>query len=105
MQQTEASGWFACSSAVPQTWRRSRPTGRLCRLSWTQWAEPAAAAELVQRCARLPLTLRVAAQVTVAHPTESLTSLVAELGRYRLDVLAAGGDEHADVRAVFSWSY
>jgi hypothetical protein len=68
-------------------------------------AEPAAAAGLVQRCARLPLALRVAAEVAVAHPAVSLAGLVGELDRHRLDVLAAGGDERAAVRAVFSWSY
>jgi hypothetical protein len=60
-------------------------------------AEPAAAAGLVQRCARLPLALRVAAEVAVAHPAVSLAGLVGELDRYRLDVLAAGGDERAAV--------
>jgi tetratricopeptide (TPR) repeat protein/transcriptional regulator with XRE-family HTH domain len=68
-------------------------------------AEPAAAAGLVQRCARLPLALRVAAEVAAARPAESLAGLAAELDRYRLDVLMAGGDDRADVRAVFSWSY
>jgi tetratricopeptide (TPR) repeat protein len=68
-------------------------------------AEPAAAAGLVQRCARLPLALRVAAEVAVAHPAMSLTGLVAELDRYRLETLAAGGDKRAAVRAVLSWSY
>jgi hypothetical protein len=67
--------------------------------------EPVAAAELIQRCARLPLALRVAAEVALARPGVSLAGLVAELDRYRLDMLAAGGDQRTAVRAVLSWSY
>jgi tetratricopeptide (TPR) repeat protein len=70
-------------------------------------AEPAAAAALAARCARLPLALRVAAELAAARPATSLAALVAELGdpQRSLDVLDAGGDEHTAVRAVFSWSY
>ncbi|WP_456237641.1 BTAD domain-containing putative transcriptional regulator [Actinoplanes oryzae] len=68
---------------------------------------PAAAADLVDRCARLPLALRVAAELAVARPEVSLAALVAELAdeERRLDLLAAGGDPRTGVRAVFSWSY
>jgi len=70
-------------------------------------AEPAAAAALVQRCARLPLALRLAAEIVVARPSSTVDHLVAGLGdeRRRLDLLDAGADERTAVRTVFSWSY
>ena len=69
-------------------------------------AQPAAAAELAQRCARLPLALRIAAERAVAHPGASLAELVAELaGHPGLELFDAGADERTAVRAVFSWSY
>jgi DNA-binding SARP family transcriptional activator len=69
--------------------------------------EPLATSVLVERCARLPLALRVAAERATAHPADRLADLVAALddpGR-RLELLAAGGDPRAGVRAAFSWSY
>jgi tetratricopeptide (TPR) repeat protein len=70
-------------------------------------ADPQAAARLADRCARLPLALRIAAELTVARPAASLAELVTELAdeRRRLDLLDAGADERTAVRAVFSWSY
>jgi len=70
-------------------------------------AEPAAAATLAEQCARLPLALRVAAELAATRPTTPLGRLVADLAddRRRLDLLDAGGDRHTAVRAVFSWSY
>jgi DNA-binding SARP family transcriptional activator/tetratricopeptide (TPR) repeat protein len=70
-------------------------------------AEPAAAAELARRCARLPLALRVAAELAGSRAGEPLADVVADLADQsrRLDLLDAGGDDRADVRAVFSWSY
>jgi tetratricopeptide (TPR) repeat protein len=69
--------------------------------------EPSAAADLASACARLPLALRIAAELAAARTDESLAELVSELGdhRERLDMLDAGGDPRADPRAVFSWSY
>jgi DNA-binding SARP family transcriptional activator len=69
-------------------------------------ADPGAAAVLAQRCARLPLALRVAAELTADRPDVSVAGLSAELAglRQRLDRLDAGGDPHTAVRAVFSWS-
>jgi DNA-binding SARP family transcriptional activator/tetratricopeptide (TPR) repeat protein len=68
-------------------------------------AEPDAAAALVAWCARLPLALRVAAELVAARPAMSLASLLAELaGQQRLDLLKAGGDPRTAVREVFSWS-
>ena len=69
--------------------------------------DPAAAARLIDRCARLPLALRVAAELAIGRPEVPLKDLVAELadeGR-RLELLDAGGDPQTGVRAVFSWSY
>jgi DNA-binding SARP family transcriptional activator/Tfp pilus assembly protein PilF len=69
-------------------------------------AEPAAAAELAGQCCRLPLALRVAAELAAARPAASLAALVSELAdlQTRLDLLEAGGDPGTGVRAVFSWS-
>jgi DNA-binding SARP family transcriptional activator/Tfp pilus assembly protein PilF len=68
-------------------------------------AEPEAAATLADHCARLPLALRVAAELAVSRPASPLAELVAELDdqQRRLDLLD-GGDPHAAVRTVFSWS-
>ena len=59
--------------------------------------------ELAGLCARLPLALRIAAELAAARPAAPLAELVAELAADRLDLLDAGEDR-ADVRAVFSWS-
>ncbi|MFJ9738342.1 tetratricopeptide repeat protein [Streptomyces sp. NPDC101166] len=70
-------------------------------------AEPAEAAALAEQCGRLPLALRVAAELVLSRPAEPLAALVAELRdrRRRLDLLDGDGDPRAAVRAVFSWSY
>jgi tetratricopeptide (TPR) repeat protein/DNA-binding XRE family transcriptional regulator len=69
-------------------------------------ADPEAAALLATQCERLPLALRVAAELAVARPAVSLTGLASELtDQRRLDLLDAGGDSRTAVRAVFSWSY
>jgi DNA-binding SARP family transcriptional activator/tetratricopeptide (TPR) repeat protein len=65
--------------------------------------EPEATQELAGLCARLPLALRIAAELAAARPTAALADLVTELAANRLDLLDAGEDR-ADVRAVFSWS-
>jgi DNA-binding SARP family transcriptional activator/tetratricopeptide (TPR) repeat protein len=65
--------------------------------------DPNAVAELSGLCARLPLALRIAAELAASRPEGSLRELVAELAASRLDLLDAGEDR-ADVRAVFSWS-
>jgi len=69
-------------------------------------AEAAEAAELTALCARLPLALAIAAGWAALRPAFPLASLTAGLRdvRQRLDWLDAG-DQAADVRAVFSWSY
>src|ERR1700728_927947 len=69
-------------------------------------AEPAAATELAELCAGLPLALSVAAARAAARPSFALAALAAELrsDEGRLDAL---GTEDADgsVREVLSWSY
>jgi DNA-binding SARP family transcriptional activator/tetratricopeptide (TPR) repeat protein len=69
--------------------------------------EPAAAALLAAQCARLPLALRLAAELAVSRPEVPLADLARQLAdqRIRLDLLDAGGDSQSAVRAVFSWSY
>jgi DNA-binding SARP family transcriptional activator/tetratricopeptide (TPR) repeat protein len=62
---------------------------------------------LAGQCCRLPLALRVAAELAAANPDVPLAVLVGELAdqQRRLGLLAAGGDAGTAVRAVFSWSY
>jgi DNA-binding SARP family transcriptional activator/tetratricopeptide (TPR) repeat protein len=69
-------------------------------------AEPGAAAALAERCVRLPLTLRLAAELAVSRPATRLSRLVDELraDQRTLDLLSGGADQRAAVRSVFSWS-
>jgi DNA-binding SARP family transcriptional activator/tetratricopeptide (TPR) repeat protein len=69
-------------------------------------AEPGPSAQLADRCAYLPLVLRIAAEMAAARPVTPVSALVAELAADSggLELLAAGGDEQTAVRAVFSWS-
>jgi DNA-binding SARP family transcriptional activator/Tfp pilus assembly protein PilF len=69
--------------------------------------EPKATARLAAQCCRLPLALRVAAELAAAQPAIGLADLASELAdrQQRLDLLDAGGDLRTAVRAVFSWSY
>jgi enoyl-CoA hydratase/carnithine racemase len=66
-------------------------------------AEPAAAVDLAEQCVRLPLALRVAAELAAARPSAALADLVHELAveQGRLERLAAGDDQRSAVRAVF----
>jgi tetratricopeptide (TPR) repeat protein/DNA-binding XRE family transcriptional regulator len=69
-------------------------------------AEPAAAEALAGLCARLPLALRVAAELAAARPGAALAGLAEELAEEAgpLARLDAGGDPRAAVASVFSWS-
>jgi tetratricopeptide (TPR) repeat protein/transcriptional regulator with XRE-family HTH domain len=69
-------------------------------------ANPEATAALAALCARLPLALRVAAELAVASPGVPLADVAAELAdqQHRLDLLEAAGDPRTAIRAVFSWS-
>ena len=68
-------------------------------------ADPDAAATLAERCDRLPLALRIAAERVAARPDLPLPDLVADFDRRSLDLLATAGDARSTLRAVFSWSY
>ncbi len=69
-------------------------------------AEPEAEPPLVERCARLPLALVVAAGRAATEPDLRLTAIAAELSdvAQRLDALRTD-DESTTVRAVFATSY
>ena len=69
--------------------------------------DPAAAEVLAAQCCRLPLALRVTAELAAARPATPLAELAGELAdqQRRLELLNAGGDPRSAVRAVFSWSY
>jgi DNA-binding SARP family transcriptional activator/Flp pilus assembly protein TadD len=64
------------------------------------------AQELIERCARLPLALRIAAERVRERPHRRISELIAELAdeQAQLDLLDSG-DPHGSVRAVFSASY
>jgi DNA-binding SARP family transcriptional activator/tetratricopeptide (TPR) repeat protein len=68
-------------------------------------AEPAAAEQVIVRCARLPLALTIAA-ARVLQSGFPLATVAAELAEAadRLEALAAGHPV-GEVRAAFSWSY
>jgi tetratricopeptide (TPR) repeat protein/transcriptional regulator with XRE-family HTH domain len=68
--------------------------------------EPDAAERLARQCGRLPLALRVAAELAASRPEVALADLTAELTglQHRLDVLDTSGDERTTVRSVLSWS-
>ena len=70
-------------------------------------ADSAAAEALAGLCARLPLALRVAAELAASRPDAPLSALVGELSgeANRLELLDAGGDPRGAVASVFSWSY
>jgi tetratricopeptide (TPR) repeat protein/transcriptional regulator with XRE-family HTH domain len=69
--------------------------------------DPPTAAALASYCSRLPLALRVAAELAVAQPLLPLATLASQLAdlRYRVGLLDAGGDEQTSVQSVLSWSY
>lgn len=70
-------------------------------------AQPAAVADLAERCARLPLALRLSAELAVSRPATPLTDLLGELSDESgaINALDEGFDERTAVRAVFSWSH
>ncbi|MFF4875369.1 BTAD domain-containing putative transcriptional regulator [Micromonospora sp. NPDC000668] len=74
------------------------------RLGHAAVADPAAVDEIIARCGRLPLALALVATRSVGRPGLSLPAVACELaeadGR-----LAGFGDAHADLEAIFSWSY
>lgn len=69
-------------------------------------AEPSAVAQIIARCAGLPLALAIVAARAAAQPHLPLAAFAEELREAcrRLDFLD-GGDPATRIRAVFSWSY
>ncbi|MCU7820996.1 AfsR/SARP family transcriptional regulator [Kitasatospora sp. DSM 101779] len=69
-------------------------------------ADPGTLAPLAEHCARLPLALRIAAELAASRSGATLTELTAELAdeRRRLDLLGTGHDPFTDLRPVLSWS-
>jgi DNA-binding SARP family transcriptional activator len=69
--------------------------------------DPDAAAAIVDRCAHLPLALRIAAERAANRPQLALDKLASELAaeQQRLDALTIREDANTSVRSVFSWSY
>ena len=109
--RNQLSGLVALDGAVPLTLdlftedeARDLLIGRLGHQRVR--AEQRAATELIALCARLPLALNIAAARAALHPARPLAQLVERLrdARRRLDALTTGEDA-ADIRAVFSWSY
>jgi DNA-binding SARP family transcriptional activator len=69
-------------------------------------AEPAAAEEIIARCARLPLALAVVAARAVVNPGFALAALADDLRAEGTGLDAFDGEDLVtSVRAVFSWSY
>ena len=70
-------------------------------------AEPAATAELVALCGRLPLALRLVAERAGRHSASPVRDIAEDLRRRarRLDGLADDSDRSSDLRSVFEWSY
>jgi len=68
-------------------------------------SEPAAVSEIIERCARLPLALAIAAARAAARPGFPLAAIAAGLRGATATLDPFGGTDLAtDVRAVFSWS-
>lgn len=68
--------------------------------------DSSATAELIERCARLPLALRIAAEQVRAHSRYRISDFVADLtADHGLDMLDIDGDPQTSVRAVFASSY
>jgi DNA-binding SARP family transcriptional activator len=68
-------------------------------------SEPAAVREIIERCARLPLALAIAAARAAARPGFPLAAIAAGLRGATATLDPFGGTDPAtDVRAVFSWS-
>ncbi|MDH2424419.1 BTAD domain-containing putative transcriptional regulator [Sphaerisporangium sp. TRM90804] len=68
---------------------------------------PEAVAEIIERCARLPLALRIFAERAARFPGVPLGRLVGDLRdeRTRLAALDTGDGDDTDLRTVFSWTY
>ncbi|MFJ9038416.1 AfsR/SARP family transcriptional regulator [Streptomyces sp. NPDC102406] len=69
-------------------------------------AEPAATADIIRLCGRLPLAMAVVAARAELDPSFPLHAMVEDLEHTQGDLDAfTGSDTGTDVRTVFSWSY
>jgi len=68
-------------------------------------AEPGVTESIMDRCARLPLALAVAAAHAATRPNVSLATLAADLADRSTLTWLGTADRSSDVRSVFSWSY
>ncbi|WP_250007512.1 BTAD domain-containing putative transcriptional regulator [Actinoplanes sp. M2I2] len=69
-------------------------------------ADPAAVAEIVARCGRLPLALAVVAARALTHPDHRLADIAGELRDAQGSLDGFSHDDMGnDIRAIFSWSY
>ena len=68
-------------------------------------AEPDAAGELAELCARLPLALAIAASRACLHPAMSLATLADGLRDASARLAALDAGDSISVEAAFSWSY
>lgn len=70
-------------------------------------ADPVSVARLGDRCGRLPLALRIAAEIVASRPDATVASICADLGdeAKRLDFFDLDETGHISVRPVLSWSY
>jgi DNA-binding SARP family transcriptional activator len=67
--------------------------------------EPDAVEALIDRCARLPLALAIAAALAATNPGLRLSALAAELHTEGALHALCAGEPATDLRRVFSWSY
>lgn len=65
----------------------------------------ASAVKIAEQCSRLPLALRIAAELVKHRPHHTLSALATELDEARLPALALPGDEHRTVGAAIELSY
>lgn len=84
-----------------------RTKRQLAAPNLAELADRAELTELAERCSRLPLALRIAAEVASADPARGPSELLAGLRdeQRRLDLLDVAGDPRTAMRSVFSWSY
>jgi hypothetical protein len=110
--RSQLTGLIAAAGAYPLT--LDLLTGAEARLLLSRRlgtdrvaAEPAAVAEIIDRCARLPLALALMAARAAVRPAVALRLLTDELcdTQQRWQALTNDDDPASDVRTVLSWSY
>ncbi len=110
--RSQLTGLIAAAGAYPLT--LDLLTGAEARLLLSRRlgtdrvdAEPTAVAEIIDRCARLPLALALMAARAAVRPAVALRLLTDELcdTQQRWQALTNDDDPASDVRTVLSWSY